>query len=120
MQNLIGNLTTLMFNHNGKLTFDASAQGVRVVDYQANGKIIYQGVQRGNPFVVHTLSIGVGSQPLTLVEQGGVNTGVFGNWDGSKKSEIVTVDSPVIRCQSAVVRYNDISSSIVGGFTLLH
>ena len=43
MQNLVGNLTTFMFNHNGKLTFNPSAQGVRVTDFQANGKIIYTG-----------------------------------------------------------------------------
>ncbi len=117
MQNLVGNLTTLMFNHNGKLTFNPSAQGVRVADFQANGKIIYTGTQRGDPTTVRTSSIGLGSQPLTLIESGGVNTGVFVNWDGGKKSEIITVDSPTIRGQSAVVRYNDISSSIVGGFT---
>ncbi len=118
MQNLVGNMTAMMFNHNGKLTLTASGQGVRVVDFQANTKIIYTGsVQRGNPTTVRTASIGLGSQPITLIEQGGVNTGVFGDWDGSKKSEIVTVDSPIIRGQSAVVRYNDISTSIVGGFT---
>jgi hypothetical protein len=117
MQNLVGNLTTLMFNHNGKLTFNPSAQGVRVADFQANGKIIYTGTQRGDPTTVRTSSISLGSQPLTLIESGGVNTGVFVNWDGGKKSEIITVDSPTIRGQSAVVRYNDISSSIVGGFS---
>lgn len=117
MQNLIGNMTTMMFNHNGKLTFTPASQSVRVTDFQANGKIIYKTTQRGDPALVRTNSIGVGSQALTLIEQGGVNTGVFGNWDGGKKSEIVTVDSPTIRGQSSVVRYNDISTSIVGGFS---
>jgi hypothetical protein len=117
MQNLVGNMTTFMFNHNGKLTFNPSAQGVKVTDFQANGKIVYIGTQRGDPAVVRTNSIGVGSQALTLIEQGGVNTGVFGNWDGGKKSEIVTVDNSNIRGQSAIVRYNDISTSIVGGFS---
>ncbi|MHB8545707.1 MAG: ice-binding family protein [Nitrosotalea sp.] len=117
MQNLVGNLTTLMFNHNGKLTFTPAAQSVRVTDFQANGKIIYTGTQRNDPALVSTNSITAGSQPLTLIEQGGVNTGVFGSWDGGKKSEIVTRDSPVIRGQSSIVRYNDISTSIVGGFS---
>ncbi len=117
MQNLIGNLTTMMFNHNGKLTFTPAAQSVRVTDFQANGKIIYTGTQRGNPASVSTNSITAGSQPLTLNEQGGVNTGVFGDWDGAKHSQIVTVDSPTIRGQSSIVRYNDISTSIVGGFS---
>ncbi|MGI0059368.1 MAG: hypothetical protein ACREBJ_06330, partial [Nitrosotalea sp.] len=117
MQNLLGNLTTMMFNHNGKLTFTPTGQTVRVTDFQANGKIVYQGTQRGAPSVVSTLSLTAKSQPLTLIEQGGVNTGVFGNWDGAKKSEIVTVDNSNIRGQSSIVRYNDISTSIVGGFS---
>jgi len=117
MQNLIGNMSSMMFNHNGKLTLNAAAQSVRVIDFQQNTKIIYAGSPlRGDPAVVRTQAIGLQSQPLTLNEQGGVNTGVFGTWDGSKKSQIVTVDSPNIRGQSAVVRYNDISTSIVGGF----
>src|SRR6266850_174351 len=37
MQNLIGNLTTFMFNHNGKLTINPAAQGVTVIDFQKNG-----------------------------------------------------------------------------------
>ncbi len=120
MQNLVGNLTTFMFNHNGKLTFTPAAQSVRVTNFQDNGKIIYTSPHHGvasDPAVVSTNSISATSQPLTLVEQGGVNTGVFGNWDGGQKSEIVTVDSPTIRGQSSVVRYNDISTSIVGGFS---
>jgi len=88
-----------------------------VTDFQANGKTIYQGTQRNDPAVVSTNSVTAKSQPLTFIEIGGVNTGVFGSWDGSKKSQIVTFDSPTIRGQSATVRYNDISTSIVGGFT---
>jgi len=117
-QNLVGNMTTMMFNHNGKLTFAPTAQSVRVVDFEANGKQIFYGTQRGDPAKVSTKSVTAttGSQPMTFNEQGGVNTGIFGNWDGGKKSNVVTVDSPIIRGQSAVVRYNDISTSIVGGF----
>ncbi|MGI0062230.1 MAG: hypothetical protein ACREBA_07235, partial [Nitrosotalea sp.] len=115
MQNILDNLTSMMFNHNGKLTYTTAAQSVPVTQFQANGKIVYVGTQRGDPATVRTVSIVPGSQPLTLIEQGGVNTGVFGNWDGGKKSEIVTVDSPTIRGQSSIVRYNDISTSIVGG-----
>ncbi len=116
MQNLIGNLTGLMFNHNGKLTVDPAASGTRVIDFQSNGKqTLTPG--RGDPAIVRTKSIGAGSEPITLIETGGVNTGTLGNWDGSKKSDIVTVDSNAIRGQSASIRYNDISQSIVGGFT---
>ncbi|MDE1767318.1 MAG: hypothetical protein KGI27_13755, partial [Thaumarchaeota archaeon] len=98
------------------------AQSVRVVDFQSTGKQNYTNVAhvgnfRGSPSVVHTLTLGAGTQPLTLIEGGGVNTGTFVSWDGGKKSDIVTVDNPNIRGQSAVVRYNDISTSIVGGFS---
>ncbi|MDC8453459.1 MAG: hypothetical protein LV477_11210, partial [Candidatus Nitrosotalea sp.] len=121
MQNLAGNLTTFMFNHNGKLTINPSAQGVRVVDFAGNGKQLINGSSsnsvRGNPAHQTTNSIGINSEPITFIEQGGVNTGVYGNWDGGKKADIITVDSPTIRGQSAVVRYNDISTSIVGGFS---
>ena len=121
MQNLAGNLTTFMFNHNGKLTFNPSAQGVRVVDFAGNGKQLINGSSsnsvRGNPAHQRTNSIGTNSEPITFIESGGVNTGAFANWDGGKKADIITLDSPTIRGQSAVVRYNDISTSIVGGFT---
>src|SRR5690348_8024196 len=118
MQNLIGNLTTFMFNHNGKLTINPAAQGVRVIDFAANGKQILNGSTTivGAPASLHTGSIGTGSEPITFIEQGGVNTGVFGNWDGAKHSTIVTVNSGSIRGQSATFRYNDIGGNVVGGF----
>ncbi|HZS74229.1 MAG TPA: hypothetical protein VFA69_06975, partial [Candidatus Nitrosotalea sp.] len=37
MQNIIGNLTTFMFNHNGRLTEDPRPQGVAVATSQSNG-----------------------------------------------------------------------------------
>ncbi len=120
MQDLTGNLTSLMFDHNGKLTINtAASSSTRVIDFQKNGKITYAGVSplRGDPKLVSTASIGPGSQPLTLIESGGVNTGTFAINDGSKVSQIVTVDNPNIRGQSASLRYNDISQSIVGGFS---
>ena len=126
MQNLIGNLTSLMFNHNGKLTFQPTAQNVRVVDLQDNGKtvdtclssgITCVSTTRGDPSRITTSSLGKNTAPLTFLEQGGVNTGTLGTWDGSKVSQVITVDSPAIRGQSATFRYNDISASIVGGNT---
>ncbi|MDE1844382.1 MAG: hypothetical protein KGI10_03540 [Thaumarchaeota archaeon] len=120
MQNLVGNLTTFMFNHNGKLTINAAASNpsVRVVNFAANGKQQLNGSTTivGNPASLKTSSISLGSEPITFIEQGGVNTGVFGNWDGAKHSTIVTVNDPSIRGQSATFRYNDIGGSIVGGF----
>ena len=117
-QNLIPTLSALMFNHNGKLTANPAAQGVMVLDFQSNGKQLLNGSlsTRGNPLTVHTQSLAPGSAPLTFIETGGVNTGILGNWDGAKKSDLVTVDSPAIRGQSATIRYNDVQASIVGGF----
>lgn len=116
MQNLIGNLTTLMFDHNGRFTLNPAAQGVNVVDFQANGKEKLVGTQRGQTNAVHTLSIGTNSAPITFIESGGVNTGVFVNWDGAKVANLVTSNTLAIRGESATVRYNDQSTSIVGGF----
>ncbi len=119
MQNLIGNLTAFMFNHNGKLTINPAQSGTRVIDFQSNGKQTVNGTSthRGDPALLRTDSISTGSQPITFIESGGVNTGVFANWDGAKKTDIITRDSTAIRGQSASLRYNDISQSIVGGFS---
>ncbi|HEV2193100.1 MAG TPA: hypothetical protein VGR54_05725 [Nitrosopumilaceae archaeon] len=116
MQNLIGNLTKFMFNHNGKFTLNPAAQGVNVVDFQANGKEKLVGTQRGQTNAVATNSIGKNSAPVTFIESGGVSSGVFVTWDGGKKSDLVTSNTLAIRGQSATVRYNDVSTSIVGGF----
>jgi hypothetical protein len=118
MQNIVGNLTTMMFNHNGKFTFNPTAQSVRVVDFQSNAKQLLNGssTTRVDPATVSTSSIKKGSQPITFIETGGVNTGVLANWDGAKKSNIETTNNLNIRGQSATFRYNDISGSVVGGF----
>ena len=117
MQNLAGNLTTFMFGHNGKLTLDPSASGVRVVDLQSNGRQLLNGSPstRGDPARQATASIAAGSEPLTFSEQG-TSAGIFVNWDGGKKSDIVTTDLN-IRGMAATVKYNNISSSIVGAFS---
>ncbi|MDE1867017.1 MAG: hypothetical protein KGI08_04810, partial [Thaumarchaeota archaeon] len=142
MQNLIGNLTSFNFNHNGKFTFNPTAQGVRVVDFQNFGReklVCNSGLAnqcnsgtRGTPLQVQDngLNLAKGSEMITFAEQGGVNTGVFGDWDGARIAGIVTLspseESPPtgsaypaqgsIRGQSATFKYNDISGSIVGGF----
>ena len=119
MQNLIGNLTNFMFNHNGQFLLNPVAQGVNVVDFQKNGKeplTSVDGTGRGQTSVVRTASIGFNSAPVTFIESGGVNTGTFGNWDAGKKADLVTENNLAIRGQSATIRYNDVSTSIVGGF----
>jgi len=120
MQNLIGNLTTFLFNHNGKVTINPAAQTANVIDFQKNGKQVLtstDGTGRGKTNVVSTASIGINSAPVTFIESGGVNTGTFVTWDGAKVSDLVTTNSLGIRGQSATIRYNDISTSIVGGFS---
>src|SRR5439155_24981428 len=109
------NLTNFMFNHNGKLTINPAAQGVRVVDFQSNGKQIITPT-RGDPAIVYTSSISKNSEPITFIEIAGVNTGQFASWDGSKKSDIVTRNDTSIRGQSAAIRYNDVLTNIVGNF----
>ncbi|MBI3640563.1 MAG: hypothetical protein HY223_09675, partial [Thaumarchaeota archaeon] len=121
MQTLIGNLTNFMFNHNGKFTINPAAQGANVIDFQDNGKQVLSSVNptstiRGNFHQVRTNSIGFASDPVTFIESGGVNTGTFVTWDGAKTSDLVTTNSLTIRGQSATIRYNDVSTSIVGNF----
>jgi hypothetical protein len=97
MQNLIGNLTSLMFDHNGKLTINPGAQTVNVLQFQNNGKEpltgIVTGTPPGNSNQVRTNSIGLNSGPVTFIESGGVSTGVFVTWDGGKKSDLITTNS---------------------------
>ncbi len=122
MQNLIGNLTLFNFNHNGRLTINPAAQSNNVIDFQKNGKQVLTSTdgtgrgQTGGSNPVRTASIGINSAPVTFIESGGVNNGVFVTYDGSKKSDLVTTNSMTIRGQSATIRYNDVSTSIVGGF----
>ncbi|MDE1863593.1 MAG: hypothetical protein KGI33_11880, partial [Thaumarchaeota archaeon] len=144
MQNLIGNLTNFMFNHNGKFTLNPTAQSNRVVDFQNFGRqqlVCNSGLAaqcdtttRGSPSQVQDkgLNLAKGSEMISFAEQGGVNTGVFGDWDGARTAGIITLSpseesgytigtatypaAGSIRGQSATFRYNDISGSIVGGF----
>src|SRR5436309_3146659 len=48
MQNLVGNLTSFLFNHNGRLIINPNATGVRTIDFESNGKQIL-GPPRGDP-----------------------------------------------------------------------
>ncbi|MGI0046561.1 MAG: hypothetical protein ACREBB_05160 [Nitrosotalea sp.] len=138
MQNLAGNLTSFNFNHNGLFTFAPGAQNV--VDFQTFGRdklVCNTGPSKGCDTTTRGLPSQVqdagfhlskGSEMVTFAEQGGVNTGVFGNWDGSRVPAIVMLNPSEekgfgaytaqnsIRGQSASFKYNEISGSIVGGF----
>jgi hypothetical protein len=132
-QNLIGNLTSFNFVHNGQFTFNPKAQDTRIVDFQQYGKDeascsaaspVCLTSTRGDPNQITDLghNLSPESEMITFTEVGGVNTGVFGNWDGSKTSAIVTLN-PVeentfgtIRGQSATFNYNGVSGNIAAGF----
>src|SRR2546427_12270497 len=123
MQNLIGNLTNFMFNHNGQIIINPAAQQVNVLDFQKNGKeplkcsaLTCTSPTGGQTNQVRTASIAINSAPVTLIESGGVSTGTFADWDGGKIANLITTNSQTIRDVSATIRYNDVSTSIVGGF----
>src|SRR3989442_5528101 len=123
MQNLIGNLTNFMFNHNGQVLINPAAQGVNVLAFQKNGKEPLVSTSPTSTTIgatnqVRTASIGINSAPVTFIESGGVNTGTFVDWDGGKIANLVTdpVTGQGIRDHSATISYNDVKTSIVGGF----
>jgi len=111
MQNVIGNLTTLMFNHNGKLTLNPSPQGLKVGKSQSNG---IQTLFQGSNGLLRTSSISGASIPLTLQEVQ-PNTGIFADYDNSGMIYIKILDNAQ-RDTSILAKYNDISYSVVVKF----
>ncbi|MGI0045748.1 MAG: hypothetical protein ACREBB_00980, partial [Nitrosotalea sp.] len=77
MQNLIGNLTTFMFNHNGAVTQNVDPQGVIVAKLQSNG---IQTLFADNKGLLRTKSISGPSIPITLCEIS-PNSGIFSDYD---------------------------------------
>lgn len=111
MQNLIGNLTSFMFNHNGRLLEDAAPQGVIVAALQSNG--IQQLFADTNGYM-RTQSISAFSIPITAREIS-PNAGIYGDYDEGGISDLVILnDAP--RDKSFTITYNDISYSIVVKF----
>lgn len=108
MQNLSGNLTSMMFNHNGRLTQDPAPQGVVVATLQPNG--IQKIVKSSNGFY-RTLSINEFSIPLTILELQ-PNVGIFGDYDATGIAEIITLDNAQ-RDKSFTVNYNEKSYTVI-------
>lgn len=102
MQNLSGNLTSMMFNHNGKLTQNPAPQGVLVAKLQING---IQKIRKDENGLYRTASIDGFSIPLTVLELQ-PNVGIFGDYDASGIAEIVILDNAE-REKSFTVNYND-------------
>ena len=108
MQNLSGNLTSMMFNHNGKLTEDPAPQGVVVASLQPNG---IQKITKASSGFYRTLSINEFSIPLTILEIQ-PNVGIFGDYDANGIAEIITLDDAQ-RDKSFTVNYNEKSYAVI-------
>ncbi|MDE1829314.1 MAG: hypothetical protein KGI25_03220 [Thaumarchaeota archaeon] len=111
MQNLIGNLTAFMFNHNGRLLEDAAPQGVIVARLQSNG---IQTLFADNNGFMRTQSINAFSIPITASELQ-PNAGIFSDYDEGGISDLVILDNAE-RDKSFTIIYNDIAYSIVVKF----
>jgi len=107
---LYGNLTKLMFDHNGVLKMDPAAQTTSVIQIQQNAdNILIGGVIPGANLQ------NIGNQPVTFTETA-PNTGVFGTYDENDKS-VLTVDNTVAnRGKSATFDFNQKKQSVVVGF----
>jgi hypothetical protein len=108
MQNLIGNLTTFMFNYNGAVTENANPQGVIVGRLQSNG---IQTLLVGNNGLMRTQSISGLSIPITLCEIA-PNSGIFSDYDDGGIADLVILNNAP-RDKSFTIMYNDKSYSIV-------
>ncbi|CUR51411.1 conserved exported protein of unknown function [Nitrosotalea devaniterrae] len=108
MQNIVGNLTTLMFNHNGRLTEDPRPQGVAVAASQSNGiqKLFKDSNGRSRTQSISGLSI-----PVTVLELQ-PNVGIFAGYDSAGIADSKMLDNAP-RGKSFTAKYNDISYSAV-------
>lgn len=111
MQDIVGNLTTLMFDHNGKLTLNPRPQGIKVGESQSNG---IQTLFPGSDGLLRTSSINGVSLPLTLLEVQ-PNAGIFADYDNSGIADIKILDNAQ-RDTSIIAKYNDISYNVVVKF----
>jgi hypothetical protein len=111
MQDLSGNLTTMMFNHNGRLTTIPRPQGVQVVEAQNNG---IQKVFQDNNGKYRTSSISGASGPITLLEIQ-PNVGIFSDYDAGGIADLKILDNAK-RDTSFIAKYNDVSYSLVVKF----
>ncbi|MFZ0183263.1 MAG: hypothetical protein WBV92_03945 [Nitrosotalea sp.] len=111
MQDLSGNLTALMFNHNGILTTYPSPQGVQVAELQSNG---IQKLFKDSNGHYRTQSISGPSVPTTLLEIQ-PNAGIFADYDAGGIADLKILDHAK-RDTSFTVKYNDVSYSVVVKF----
>ncbi len=106
MQTLTGNLTTFMFEKNGKLEINMAAQTATVGAFGDNDDQIFNA----------TITT-VFTTNMTTFTESSPKSGILGNYDESDNANIDILSTPTsLRGQSATVRYNDVSHSIVVGF----
>ena len=102
MQDLVGNLTTFMFNHNGRLTENPNPQGVVVARQQSNG---IQTLFADSNGLMLTKSISALSVPITVHELT-PNAGIFSDYDDGGIADIV-IKNDAPRDKSFTATYND-------------
>ncbi|NDB52282.1 MAG: hypothetical protein EB161_09115, partial [Nitrosopumilaceae archaeon] len=106
---LTGNRTNLMFEDNGLMKVNLAAQSSTVLALQDNADSVLS--SRGT---VDAGSQTISNQPVTITETA-PNVGVFGTYDESDKSVLITT-SDAARGKSATIDYNDKAQSITIGF----
>ncbi len=111
MQNLIGNLTLFMFNHNGRLTENPRPQGVSVASSQSNG---IQKLFKDSNGHLRTQSISAQSIPVTILELE-PNVGIFASYDSGGIADSKILDNAP-RDASFTATYNDVSYSAIVKF----
>jgi hypothetical protein len=115
-----GNFSSMMIEDNGVLILNADAQssGTAVLTLQDNDDSVLTGctqdASRCSAAGLAGNALGIGSQPITITEQG-PNTGVFGTYDESDVSAII-VTSNALRGTSATIDYNESPVTVLVGF----
>ncbi len=123
-----GNFSSMMIEDNGILLLNANSQGAtnNVLTLQDTDDSIISCTSAQNAatcsvatdadgnVVTATRGLAVGSQPITITEQG-PNSGVFGTYDESDVSTI-KVTSNAARGTSATIDYNETPTTVLVGF----
>jgi hypothetical protein len=106
---LTGNLTSLMFEDNGVMKVNVAKDGSTILALQDNGDTVLSSTG-----AINAGSQTITNQPVTVTETA-PNTGVFGTYDESDVSVLITTSSAP-RGKSATLEYNTKTNSIVVGF----
>ncbi|MEM3065332.1 MAG: hypothetical protein QW177_08160 [Candidatus Nitrosotenuis sp.] len=109
---LTGNLTSLMFEDNGRLILNKGTQDATIIQIQDNADTNMTGT---DGFInAGKSTITAASQPVTITESA-PNTGIFGTYDEDDKS-VLAIRSDAPRGKSATINYNAAGKTILVGF----